>query len=80
MAGDKGEKTDNIVRISKAHNVSFYVRAATNFLQGVTGKDGVEKKIFDDVVISALGAAIPAAANVVGILERNKVRSFSSAV
>ncbi|CAD7927620.1 unnamed protein product [Amoebophrya sp. A120] len=71
------EKTDNVVRISKAHNASFYVRAATNFLQGITGKDGVEKKIFDEVVISALGAAIPAAATVVGLLEKNKVASLT---
>jgi len=64
---------DNVLRISKQHNVPFYVRAGTNFLQGVTGKDGVEKKIFDTIVISALGAAIPTAATVTGILEKNKV-------
>jgi len=68
------EKTDdNILRISRQHNVPFYVRAGTNFLQGVTGKDGVEKKIFDTIVVSALGAAIPTAATVTGLLEKNKV-------
>lgn len=73
--GDKSEEDDNIIRISKQHNVPFYVRAGTNFLQGVTGKDGIEKKIFDSVVISALGAAIPTAATVVAILEKNSVAS-----
>lgn len=64
---------DNILRISRQHNVPFYVRAGTNFLQGVTGKDGVEKKVFDTIVVSALGAAIPTAATVTGLLEKNKV-------
>lgn len=73
--GDKSEEDDNIIRISKQHNVPFYVRAGTNFLQGVTGKDGVEKKVFDSVIISALGAAIPTAATVVAILEKNSVAS-----
>lgn len=71
--GDKSEEDDNIIRISKQHNVPFYVRAGTNFLQGVIGKDGVEKKVFESVVISALGAAIPTAATVVAILEKNTV-------
>lgn len=71
---DKKED-DNILRISKQHNVPFYVRAGTNFLQGVTGKDGVEKKIFETIVVSALGAAIPTAATVTGILEKNGVAS-----
>lgn len=75
--GDKSEEDDNIIRISKQHNVPFYVRAGTNFLQGVTGKDGVEKKVFDSVVISALGAAIPTAATVVAILEKNSVASVT---
>jgi hypothetical protein len=74
--GDKSEEDDNIIRISKQHNVPFYVRAGTNFLQGVTGKDGVEKKVFDSVVISALGAAIPTAATVVAILEKNGVATI----
>lgn len=65
--------SDNTLRISKTHNVPFYVRAGTNFLQGVTGKDGVEKKIFDTIVVSALGAAIPTAASVTGLLEKNNV-------
>lgn len=71
MTADK--ENDNILRISKAHNVPFYVRAGTNFLQGVTGKDGVDKKIFDTIVVSALGAAIPTAASVTGLLEKNNV-------
>jgi len=71
---DKVDKTDdNILRISRQHNVPFYVRAGTNFLQGVTGKDGIEKKVFEDIVVSALGAAIPTAATVTGLLEKNKV-------
>merc|ERR1711879_821042 len=70
-------KEDNVLRISKQHNVPFYVRAATNFLQGVTGKDGVEKKVFDSVVISALGAAIPLAATITGLLQKNKVGTIS---
>jgi len=66
-------ESDNILRISKNKNISFWARAATNFLQGITGKDGVEKKIFDEIVISALGAAIPEAASVVGLVQKNKV-------
>jgi len=69
---DKAEN-DNIIRISRAHTPSFYIRASAQFLQGVVGKDGVEKKIFDEIVISALGAAIPIAAQVAGILEKNGV-------
>jgi len=72
--GDKGDKDDdNVIRISKQHNVPFYVRAGTNFLQGVTGKDGVEKKVFESIVVSALGAAIPTAATVTAILQKNSV-------
>lgn len=44
-----------------------------NLYPGVTGKDGVEKKIFDTIVVSALGAAIPTAATVTGLLEKNNV-------
>jgi len=72
MVADKKED-DNVLRISKQHNVPFYVRAGTNFLQGVTGKDGVEKKIFETIVVSALGAAIPTAATVTGILQKENV-------
>lgn len=73
MTGEDKSGEDNILRISRQHNVPFYVRAGTNFLQGVTGKDGVEKKVFDTIVVSALGAAIPTAATVTGLLEKNKV-------
>ena len=68
-----GEGEDNILRVSTQRNAGFYVRAATNFLQGVTGKDGVEKKVYDQIIVSALGGAIPSAATVTGKLEQRKV-------
>lgn len=71
------DSSDNTLRVSKQHNVSFYVRAATNFLQGVTGKDGLEKKIFESIVVSALGAAIPTAATVASLLESKNVGKVS---
>lgn len=67
----------NIIRVSRSHTASFYIRAGTQFLQGVTSKDGSEKPIYDTIVVSALGAAIPTAAQVAGMLEKNEVGKIS---
>ncbi|CAD7936096.1 unnamed protein product [Amoebophrya sp. A25] len=69
------DKPEDVLRISTTRAVPFWVKSATNFLQGVTGKDGIEKKIFDQMTISALGTAIPSAVATVGLLEKNDVGS-----
>jgi len=76
MVSESGN--DNSVRISTSHNAAFYVRAATNFLQGVkkdkpAEEEEKERPILDEVVLSALGAAIPTAAQVLSMLEARGV-------
>lgn len=67
---------DNTIRVSNSHSANFYIKAATNFLHGVTGKDGIEKKIFDEIIVSALGVAISTVAQVAATLEERGIATI----
>ncbi|CAD7972105.1 unnamed protein product [Amoebophrya sp. A120] len=73
-----GESNEQILRIGKGKNTGFWATTVTNFLHGPSkpakeGEEEKKKEIFEEVKISALGAAIPMAAAVVDMCEKRKV-------
>lgn len=64
----KEEKPENLIKISRGKSVGFYAKAAEHFLRGVG-----DKKAFEEIMISAVGNAIPTAASVADILARKEI-------
>ncbi|CAD7927950.1 unnamed protein product [Amoebophrya sp. A25] len=77
VASKESAAPNNVVRISMQQNAAFYTRAATDFLHGVKGKDDSAKPIYDEVVLCALGAAIPSCATVLALLEKRGVATLT---
>jgi len=69
------DKPEDFLRVSTTRSISFWVNAASALMHSDRDRDGVERKIYDEITISALGTAIPTAVACVGLIEKSEAGS-----